>query len=372
MYLKIIESTGRSPKAKLKALLAYARMRRGARIAWRKRFGLIFASNPELQRRVPATLVRAHLKVWGPFRRSVNLGDLQIAFHGKNQCDPRVVPEEILVADVEPTLNRHENLALLENKSLYYKLYNPEWFPKPFLHVIEGRVYDTGFRQLGPDAWASQIRKLAYPVLLKPNRGTAGGKGVKIVKNPDELRQSIQENGHLVVQELLHQHPFFERFNACGLNTVRVYLYRSVTDDMLVFLNSALRMGVGGSLDNETAGGIVVYIDEEGKLSGVARDKYGRQFEKHPDTGLRFHDSIPYFGELKKASLEVGNQVLYGRLFCLDLYLDPTGTWRLIEINMHGQTARFAQYAGRAFFGDYTDEVVDYCLREHWAMVESG
>ena len=372
MYSEIVGSTSRSRKAKLKALLEYARMRRGARVAWGKRFGLVFAKNPEFKRRVPSTVVRAHLNVWGPFRRRVNLADLKIAFHGNNQCDPRVVPEEILVADVEPTLNRHENLMLLENKSLYYKLYDPERFPKAYFHVIDGRFYDASFQQLSAVAVANEISKLPYPVLLKPNRGTAGGKGVKVVGHPDELRQSLQGNRHLVVQELLHQHPFFERFNACGLNTVRVYLYRSVTDDTLVFLNSALRMGVGGSLDNETAGGIVVHIDEEGKLSGVARDKYGRQFEKHPDTGLRFHDNIPYFGELKKASLEVGNQVLYGRLFCLDVCLDPTGTWRLIEINMHGHTARLSQYAGRAFFGDHTNEVVDYCLREHWAMVESG
>ena len=372
MYLKIIGPTGRSPKARLRALLAYARMRRGARIAWRNRFGLVFASNPEFKRPVPAAVIGAHRKVWNPLRRGVNLADLQIAFHGNKRCDPRLVPEEVFMADVEPTLNRRDDLALLSNKSLYYKLYDPERFPRPFLHVIERRVYDSHFQQLGASSVAKAISKLPYPVLLKPNRGTSGGKGVKVVEHPDELRQALQENRHLVVQELLRQHPFFERFNTSGLNTVRVNLYRSVADDTLVFLNCALRMGVGGSLDNLTAGGIVVHIDDDGKLSGMARDKYGKPLAKHPDTGLQFHEGIPYFEQLKKASLEMGSQVLYGRLFSLDLVLDQDGAWRVIEINMHGQTIRFAQYAGRAFFGDYTDEVVDYCLREHWAMVESG
>lgn len=368
MYWSIIGSTPRSVRARSKAFFEYARLRRAARIAWGKRFGLVFLNNPEFRRCAPPEAVKAHSAMWKRFRQHPNLSDLQIAFNGNLEADPRVVPEEIFVADIEPTLNKRMDLALLANKSLYYKLYEKDRFPKPFLHLVEGRVYDSSFQVMDSAATEREICKIPFPVLLKPNKDSAGGEGVQVIEDADALRRAMRCNRNLVVQELLRQHSFFERFNSCGLNTVRVNLYRSVKDNSLVFLNCALRMGVGGSLDNETAGGIVVHIEDQGDLSGTARDKYGRTFARHPDSGLEFLERIPFFESLKEISLAVGNQVLYGRLFSLDLCLDETGVWRVIEINMHGQTIRFAQYAGRAFFGDYTEEVVDYCLREHWAL----
>jgi hypothetical protein len=45
-----------------------------------------------------------------------------------------------------------------------------------------------------------------------------------------------------------------------------------------------------------------------------------------------------------------------------DMSLDDQGRWRCIEVNLEGNTIRFAQYAGQPFFGEFTDEVIDYCL----------
>lgn len=358
-------------RRKVKSLFAYMRIRRGAKLAWSRRFKKVFENNPHLNGNPPRDLIGSHLSVWRQFRNKVNLCDLKISSNGNETCDPRIVPEEIFISDIEPTLNGITDLSLLANKSLYYKLYDPSLFPVPFLHVIEGRPYDADLIAMRSEALDAYIDTLPYPVLSKPNKGTAGGVGVAVSSTPDELRRQLGLHADLVVQELIHQDQFFQKFNSRGLNTIRVNLYRSVKDDKVRFLNCALRMGVGGSLDNLTGGGIVCHINDEGFLSGVARNKYGAPFKRHPDTQLAFIDKIPKYEELKAVALAVGEQVAYGRLFSLDMCLDQQGNWRLIEINMHGQTIRFAQYAGVPFFGSFTEEVVEFCRKNHWAVFSS-
>ena len=93
-------------------------------------------------------------------------------------------------------------------------------------------------------------------------------------------------------------------------------------------------MGVGGSLDNVTSGGIFCFIDESGRLNGVAMDNYGKKFQNHPDSGMSFSKSIPFFSELIESSINISSQIFYTRLISLDFSLDVNGTWRPIEINL--------------------------------------
>jgi hypothetical protein len=95
-------------------------------------------------------------------------------------------------------------------------------------------------------------------------------------------------------------------------------------------------MGVGGSLDNETAGGIVCFVDENGVLNGVARDKYGKNFRFHPDSKLSFSETIPFYHGLIDPSLQLSSKIFYARLFSLDFCLDINEIWRPIEINIFG------------------------------------
>src|SRR5699024_10072732 len=98
-----------------------------------------------------------------------------------------------------------------------------------------------------------------------------------------------------VVQEQISQHEFFRKYNPVGLNTIRVYVYKSVINSRWHVINVALRMGKGGSLDNETDGGIYTMINEKGVMNGYAVDKYGQRFTTHPDTDFSFDDQIPAF-----------------------------------------------------------------------------
>jgi hypothetical protein len=209
-------------------------------------------------------------------------------------------------------------------------------------------------------------KKICYPVVMKPNTDSYGGKNVYFIKDYDTLISLANKSKNFVVQERIEQHNYFKKFNPVGLNTIRAYVYKSVVDNNCHMINMALRMGVGGTLDNETAGGIHCMIRNDGFLNGYAVNKYGERFDKHPDTGLGFNEQIPHYENLKKLVIELGEKVFFARVIGFDLCLDEEGTWRAIEINTHGTTIRFSQYGGQPFFGEFTDEVIDFCCNNHW------
>jgi hypothetical protein len=67
---------------------------------------------------------------------------------------------------------------------------------------------------------------------------------------------------------------------------------------------------------------------------------------------------------LKKLSLHIGSQIFLARLIGLDVSYDKNGKYRAIELNTKSQTTRFSQYGGVPFFGEFTDEVIDYCKEQ--------
>ena len=47
----------------------------------------------------------------------------------------------------------------------------------------------------------------------------------------------------------------------------------------------------------------------------------------------------------------------------MDLCFDKNSKWRVVEVNTKGITIRFSQYGGKPFFGDFTEEVIEYSIK---------
>jgi hypothetical protein len=368
MYLKILFSKNLSTKQRLKKILAYYSLRRGARILWNKRFRRVFKLHPKYNNHTEKSIEKAHNLYWQPFQRNINLATLRVCKNISGVSNPKFIPEEIYMADIEPTLNQTSTAEYLTYKSFYNRLFPGNIFPRDHFHNVDGEWLDQNLNPISFNNVKSIARNIIYPVVLKPNRDSYGGKNIIFPKNYEELITLVENRKNFLVQENIKQHILFEQFNHQGLNTIRVYIYRSVSDNKLHIVNSVLRMGVGGSLDNETAGGIAAMIRKDGFLNGFAIDKYGQKYLKHPDTGVDFTLKIPDFEGLKTISLNIAHKIFYARIIGLDLCYDSENRWRMIEINLFATTIRFAQYHGALFFSEFTDEVYDYCLRNHWTL----
>jgi len=351
----------------VKQLVAYLIKRNGANKAWKIRHNKVFHRSPDYKKVCDSEMEKNHTGYWSHLQKRVKLQTLRICKNISGITHPQIVPEEIYDVDIEPTLNRGCIPDFQTHKSFYNKWHDPGLFPKDLMHVISGEVLDAKLNPIDLKEMELIAKNLTFPVIVKPNDDTRGGKNVHVVKSSEQLIRIIGQKDNVIVQEFIEQHPEMDKYHSGSLNTVRVDIYKSVADHQFHFLHAALRMGIGGSLDNLSSGGIVSYINEGGKLHGYALDKYGKKYLKHPDSKMPFSGIIPEFRSLINVSMKVAANVYMLRTFALDLCFDKNGTWRVIEINP-ANSIRFAQYAGRPFYGKFTDEVIDYCKKNHWVL----
>jgi len=368
MYKRIILSKNLSTKEKIKRVLTYYFRLRGARIVWNTYWAKVNRITPAYRQAAEPEIEKAHIRYWKPFRRKVNPASLRVGRNISGHVDPKCIPEEVFMTDIEPTLNATPSAVYLSFKSFYNHWFLGDIFPRDYLHNIDGEWLDHDLNPITSEQVKSIAGTLSYPVVLKPNRDSYGGSNIYFPKSSAELMELLNGKKNFLVQEKLTQHSFFNQYNAHGINSVRVNLYRSVVDNQLHIVNLAFRMGVGGSLDNLTSGGIGVMIRKDGRMDGFALDGKGRKVLKHPDTGITFDKQIPDFENLRRTCLQVAAKILYARIICLDLCYDSEGRWRMIEVNINGTTLMFAQFHGVSFFDQYTDEVRDYCIKNHWIL----
>jgi len=368
MYKLILLNRNLSKKEQFKRLVAYYFKKRGARIPWRKVFKKRFVMHPILKTPDDKSIEKAHIHYWRQFSNHINLSTLRICKNISGISNYKFIPEEIFKCDIEPTLNTTSCAKYLSYKSFYNRWFPNNIFPNDILHNIDGEWLNKDLNPITFNDVKSLAQNLNYPVVLKPTRDSSGGKNIHFPEAEEEFLDLIMKLKDFIVQEKVYQHTYFKQFNPSGLNTLRVYVYRSVADNKLHVLNITLRMGVGGSLDNVSDGGIYTLVKENGFLNGFAIDLWGKKYIKHPDTGVCFDKQIPDIEGLKRISLDVAHKIFYSRLVGLDLYYDTEAKWRLIEINNSAASICFAQEQGILFFGEFSDEVFNYCRLNHWAL----
>ena len=369
MYFKILFNHNLKLKERIKRSLAYVSRRRGARVGWNKLFKEIFRLHPEYRKPDDILIEKEHRLFWSYFSHRINMSTLRICKNISGLSNSKYIPEEIFFADIEPTLNQTPEAEYLAFKSIYNRWFPGNIFPRDYFHNVEGEWLDQNLNSISFSDVESMALKLLYPVVIKPNRDSYGGKGILFLQNSNDLHEYIYKNKNFLVQEKIKQHPYFTRYHENSLNSIRVYVYRSVIDNKINIINTVFRMGLGSvSVDNISAGGIFTLINKDGYLNGFAVDKHGKKYLKHPDTGIDFNDRIPDWNGLKEISVNIGHKIFYARLIGLDLCYDSESHWRVIEINIFGSSIRATQHLGVMFFGEFTDEIRNYCINNHWAV----
>ncbi len=353
--------------SQLKAKIIQARKRGLAKRDWKVRYAKVFSCNPYLAAPVSAALEHEHKQLWSPLRKDMNIDTLRVCVNLSGSHLPDFVPEEVFVSEVEPCLNSYSAAVFLENKSVYNRWFPAGVLPACHLHDIDGQFFSRDYQLLNARESDLVLSELRYPVVLKPSIDSGGGRGVSFPKTADELRAGMRGRFNFVVQEQIRQHEFFSNLNrgrGLGVNTLRVCVYRSVKDNEFHILNMALRTGNTGTLDNDAAGGIACSVALDGSVNSYGVDKFGTKYLKHPASGVGYAEigRIPLIEGLKTFVHQLAAYVWLARLMSFDICMDEAGDWRLIEVNLFGQTIRFSQYAGHAFFGEFTQEVIDFCL----------
>jgi len=304
---------------------------------------------------------KEYYNYWKKISPIISFKTVEISKSLSGKFDKRIIPEEFFPLYIEYALNSEKSVHFLANKSIYNKWFSRGFFPKDFFHKMDNSYYTFDFQRIENivEFIDSTMNQDDFPVVIKPNKGSHGGKDIFFVDNKEDIKKIITQYPHLVVQEKIEQSESINVFNKDSINTVRVCVYRDENSDMHV-LNASIRMGKDGSLDNMTDGGIVCSIKSDGTLNNYANDILAKKYLSHPNSGFVFKDKVfPLYQELIQISKDVSSEILGARLISLDMALDSTQKWRCIELTMGGQTIEFSQNAGEPFLGEHTDKVIE-------------
>ncbi len=295
--------------------------------------------------------------------------------------DKDIVPENICHDVIERILNPVHYDGYYTDKNNFDKLFPKGFLPTTILRRINGFYLDADYQMISinENSFSNYLVRSGFQKLvLKPTLDTCSGQGVKLIEYQNGEWKIVGEEQplswnylqsecgkDLIIQEAMEQFDYISQFNPTSVNTLRLTIYRSVKTNKCEVPSAIMRIGGKGSImDNAHAGGGYVALKLDGTLGNCVLDQYGRVCTIF--NGIDFKETyrIPDFERVIMFAKEVGKHVLHHRLLALDIMLDKQGCPRLIEFNT-GQSSAYSmwlfQFAGMPAFGEYTDEIIDYC-----------
>ncbi len=342
---------------------------------FRQKIRQIFRHNQIQIQKKDKSDIKAHKKLWGELKKSINpLWYLAFQEISGNKTI-QYIPEDVYYTVVEPTLNNKQLSKAFADKNFYHQYIEADLLPDIIVRNINGVYYDSGFNPILPATNIDNIINQEQEVIIKPAIDTGGGKGVDLfTKKQGETFQN--KEGHMltlnyirktyrsnfVIQKKINQHAYFKQFNPTSVNTVRIFTYRSVSDEQVHVLHALLRIGKPESItDNQASGGVSVYIDGNGQLNNYAVNKMGDKFYEYGGIKLGEVPAVPRFSELVTLAGQIATKDYYSRVLGFDFTIDQSGQIKVIEVNNLNNEINFYQMNHGPLFGQFTEEVINYC-----------
>jgi hypothetical protein len=93
----------------------------------------------------------------------------------------------------------------------------------------------------------------------------------------------LTQNHQLLVEECVDQHDEMSKLNPTSVNTLRMFTFCDEKGAHL--LQTILKIGNGGPVDNFYNGGMYTFVDKDGVVTVPAIDKSDKVYNVHPYTG---------------------------------------------------------------------------------------
>lgn len=358
----------------------YAFIEKRKRLSIRKMFENYFARIicvNKFPNKVDQVLVNDWERKWGVFGMNPSSKSF-VAYNKFMNGNKNTVPNEIARNFIEPILTPEEYQPFYNDKNSFGIIIPKELMPKTYLRSINGILYDGDYNPIR----AQEVDKLfesAEKLIVKPSKDM-GGHGVSLFSKMKDLDGFYDSNNNkltvdfllsnydrnFLVQECMKQSSYMSQFNPTSVNTIRIATYRDVHTGDIRILGAVLRIGGKGAfIDNACSGGSFVSVDENGCLGKYVCTQYGETAEIYND--INFSTStfiIPKYDKIKAFVKTIAQRLPHMSLFANDIAIDENGDPKLIEVNTTDFSYWFYQFNGKPVFGEYTDDVIQYALKE--------
>lgn len=242
-------------------------------------------------------------------------------------------------------VNNPESAAIFKDKWATYKKF------RSFYHrdaVFVSNVADVDSLEI-----ISFLEK-HHSFIMKPNNGALGN-GIEIIhgENLDDaknkLKDVLEKQLHprsYILEELIKQVDEMAKWHPQSVNTIRIRTF--ILKDRIHICHPLLRTGCGDSfVDNTGSGGVFVVLDQLTGKPICACDEYGNEYSSHPDSGLKFAETvIPRWNEAVDIAKQLAMVLPDVKYVGWDLALTENG-WVMIEGNDKAQLGfQYATHIG--------------------------
>lgn len=276
--------------------------------------------------------------------------------------DPNYVPSCYFYPFIMRTLNDSDAVTAFSHKGMIPTYLSQLPQPQIVVNSIRGCLFDGAFKLISKKKAIDIIKGINTSLIIKPSTDTSSGKNVKIInENIDhsEIESIINSyNDNFVIQEIVKQSISTKRFNPTSLQTLRINTL--LLNNHLSIERTIMRVGGANSIvDNLDAGGFMVDIDPNGQISKYGYSLDGIKHESSNGYTLESY-SIPNFDKVVKLAQEAHLRFPQCKLIGWDIALDENDNPLILEANLKYPSVVGVQLCGAPFFGNRTDEVIDY------------
>ena len=273
----------------------------------------------------------------------------------------RYVPTDLYYSELIAKANKANVQVVYCDKNVLDVFLPKDKVPHVYLKNMNGYFYFEG----NPVTQTEAIKCCSNigEVILKPSISSKG-KGIKklVLKEgiDEQTNQTIDQifkkyKNDYTVEECINQHERMAALNPTSVNTIRILTYRSDYEVLVVY--AVIRIGRLGSLvDNQSAGGISVSIDKDGKLNKYAIAGATTDGVEKTDTGVVLDGyQIPSYIEAIELVKQFHTHFPYSKILGWDIAIKENGDPILLEVNT---TPGLSQSALGSGFGEYTDRII--------------
>jgi len=299
-------------------------------------------------------------KLWG---RDRNMYRFYRTIKALGFFDARFCSNQYYIQKIFPVINPYHEFLGIQDKNFFDLYYADEElsFPEVLVKNIKGILFDKDMHVINEKQAVEKMMSVSEFV-IKPSTESNSGSNVRKISNPDaeaveNLLKEYMQN--FIVQKIIEQHPLLAELNETSVNSFRITTL--FLNGKISVCSSHLKIGKkGADVDNFAKGSFLVGVDEHGNLGDTGYDINLNEMKISKELKLPFYQNVKDMAIAKhiKYFPNIG-------IIGWDLLVDVNGKSICIEINFFVPSSYEPQICNRRpFFGERTEEVVDY-VKKH-------
>lgn len=280
--------------------------------------------------------------------------------------DEKLIPDTVWHTYIEPFFCNVKLEKAFQDKNYFDTIIEPENCPKTIFRCINYQLLDKNYNLIN-NKDCIKLSNNFNEIIIKPSLESGGGRNIMFVSTNDLNEQKLEKiikdySGNFIVQQIIKQSSFTEKFNKTSINTFRVLSF--LHNGEVTILSCFFRVGDKNSrLDNVSSGGFLIPVTSDGIIQKEYYTKNKQKdLEKNNKDNFEFiseNKKIKDWEKIEKVIKKYHAKLAHFKIINWDICLDNNDTPIIIEYNLIDSSVSSHQISKGPIFSDKTSIILN-------------